>query len=80
MNQDENRTELSGSLPVELLRQTFQIRTPAGVGTAFTVEVNERQYIVTAQHLVGSVVPKVIEMRLSASGWQRGSCLGGRSS
>ena len=70
MNQDENRTELSDSLPVELLRQTFQIRTPAGVGTAFTVEVNERQYIVTAQHMVGSVVPKVIEMQLSASGWR----------
>ena len=70
MNQDENRTELSESLPVELLRQTFQIRTPAGVGTAFTVEVNERQYIVTAQHMVGSVVPKVIEMQLSASGWR----------
>ena len=70
MNQDENRTELSESLPVELLRQTFQIRTPAGVGTAFTVELNERQYIVTARHMVGSVVPKVIEMQLSASGWR----------
>ena len=70
MNQDENRTELWESLPVELLRQTFQIRTPAGGGTAFTVEVNERQYIVTAQHMVGSVAPKVIEMRSSASGWR----------
>ena len=58
------------TLPEEILRQTFRIRTPAGTGTTFTVEVDERQYIVTAHHLLGTTSPLMVEIQDSETGWR----------
>ena len=62
--------DFAGSLPEEILRQTFHIRTPAGMGTAFTVEMDERQYIVSAQHVVGATSPLMVEIQVSETGWR----------
>ena len=59
------------TIPAEILRQTFQVRVNNRTGTAFTVEVDERQYIVTAQHLLGSANPQAVEMWISADGWRQ---------
>ena len=69
---DRNVTsaDVGESLPVEFLRQTFQIRTTVGTGTAFTVEVDDRQYIVTASHVIGAVVPSVVDIQSSVAGWR----------
>ena len=61
--------DLAGTLPAELLRQTFKVRTAAGTGTAFTIEVDDRQYIVTAQHVLGSS-PVMLEMQVSNTVWK----------
>ena len=62
---------MSDTLPEEILRQTFQIRTPHGTGTAFTIEVADRQYIVTAQHVLGSASPEVLEIQVDETGWRK---------
>ena len=71
MNQEAGCTDVADTVPEEILRQTFQIRTAAGMGTAFTVEVDDRQYIVTAQHVLGSASPKIVEMQTSPAGWRQ---------
>ena len=61
--------DLAGTLPEEILRQTFHIRTTIATGTAFTVEVDGRQYIVTAQHVVGTTPPLTVEIQVSETAW-----------
>jgi hypothetical protein len=41
-----------GQVTANVLRRVLLLQTPAGVGTAFTVDVDARQYIITAKHLV----------------------------
>ena len=64
-------TDVAETFPVEILRQTFKVRTEAGLGTAFTIEMDERQYIVTAQHLLGSASPETLEIQTSPAVWRR---------
>ena len=71
MNQEAVCTDVADTMPVEILRQTFQVQTAAGTGTAFTIEVDERQYIVTAQHVFGSASPQTVEMQTSPAGWRQ---------
>ena len=71
MNQEAVWTDAADTMPVEILRQTFQVRTGAGTGTAFTVEVDGRQYIVTAQHVIGPVTLDVLDMQTSSAGWRQ---------
>ena len=71
MNQEAVWTDAADTMPVEILRQTFQVRTEAGTGTAFTVEMDGRQYIVTAQHVIGSMAPDVLDMQTSSAGWRQ---------
>ena len=71
MSEDAVWTDAADTMPVEILRQTFQVRSGAGIGTAFTVEVDGRQYIVTAQHLVGSTVPDMLDMQAGSAGWHQ---------
>ena len=71
MNQEAVWTDAADTMPVEILRQTFKVRTEAGTGTAFSVEVDGRQYIVTAQHVVGSMAPDVLDMQTSSAGWRQ---------
>ncbi len=70
MSEDAVWMDAADTMPVEILRQTFQVRSGAGTGTAFTVEVDGRQYIVTAQHLVGSTVPDVLDLQAGSAGWR----------
>ena len=69
MNQEAVWTDAADTMPVEILRQTFQVRTAEGTGTAFTVEVDGRQYIVTAQHVIGSMASGSLDMQTSSAGW-----------
>ena len=69
-NQEAVCTDVAETMPVEILRQTFQVQTAAGRGTAFTIEVDERQYIVTAEHVLGSASPQTMEMQTSPAGWR----------
>lgn len=62
---------LADTLPEEILRQTFHIRTPVGIGTAFTVEMDERQYLVTAQHVIGDASPLMVEIQVGETAWRR---------
>lgn len=41
-------------IPIDKLESVFRIDAGGGPGTAFTLEVDGKQYVVTAQHLVGS--------------------------
>ena len=69
--QEAGCTGLGDTLPAEILRQTFMIKVGSAIGTAFTVEVDERQYIVTAQHVLGSASPPMVEMKASKTGWRQ---------
>ena len=44
-----------GQVPNDVLRRTMLIRTPNGYGTAFTIDVDGRQYLITAKHGVASI-------------------------
>ena len=44
-----------GQVPDNVLRRTLLIRTLNGYGTAFTIDVDGRQYLITAKHGVASV-------------------------
>ena len=61
---------MSDTLPEAILRQTFMVRTAAGAGTAFTIEVDKRQYIVTAQHVLGSASPAMLELQVRRNVWE----------
>lgn len=39
-------------VPAQCLQRTVQVRTPSGFGTAFTIDVDRRQWLVTARHVV----------------------------
>ena len=71
MNQEAVWTDAADTMPVDILRQTFQVRTAEGTGTAFTVEVDGRQYIVTAQHVIGSMASGSLDMQTSSAGWRQ---------
>ncbi|MCY3801369.1 MAG: serine protease [Chloroflexi bacterium] len=43
-----------------ILQRTFQLRFSGSQGTCFTIDVTNRQYIVTAKHLVKSVVDQAV--------------------
>lgn len=52
-----------------ILARTFHIRTSERQGTAFTVDVNRKRYLVTAQHVVGTKPLESVEIRTN-SGWR----------
>ena len=70
MSEEAVWTDAADTMPVEILRQTFRVRSGARTGTAFTVEVDGRQYIVTAQHVVGSMTPEVLDMQTGSADWR----------
>lgn len=41
-----------------ILQRTFQIRSGKSLGTCFTIEIDGRQYIVTAKHVVASITDR----------------------
>jgi S1-C subfamily serine protease len=44
-----------GQVTGNVLARTFQIRVPEGTGSAFIIDYRDRQYIVTANHMVASM-------------------------
>ena len=44
---NETRTDIAN-----VIERTFHIRTSAGNGTAFAIEYNGQQYLVTTKHIV----------------------------
>ena len=39
------------------MERTLHIRTPANNGTAFAINVGDQQYLITAKHMVGGILP-----------------------
>ena len=39
-----------------IIERTFHIRTPIGVGTAFFIDVEDSQYLITAKHVIANAV------------------------
>ena len=67
-------------VPVNVLFNVFQIRVPGKTGTAFTMKVEGRQYLITAKHMVHDLrtdgSPQSIEVRkltesASSLRWER---------
>lgn len=44
-------------VPANILRRTFQARHNGGTGTVFTLDVQGRQYLITARHVVETLAP-----------------------
>jgi len=44
--------DADAQVPVNVIFNVFQIHTPAGYGSAFTMQVNDRQYLITAKHMI----------------------------
>ncbi len=42
-------------LPVEIVDRVFQIALSDAIGTAFSLDVDDRQYLVTARHMVQNI-------------------------
>jgi len=45
-------------VPTNILQRTFHIQYNGSTGTCFTIECDQRQYIVTAAHVVKGISPK----------------------
>lgn len=55
-------------VPINILARVFTIRVAGEQGSAFTIEVDKRQYLVTARHLFDSgPTPKEIEINRNSS-------------
>jgi S1-C subfamily serine protease len=55
------------------LQRTFHIRFKGQSGTAFTIDVDDRQYLVTARHIVNEAGPVNIEI-YNGSTWRPITC------
>ena len=44
-------------VPSNILQRVFNLRMDSRIGTGFTIEVDNRQYLITAKHVVGSSAP-----------------------
>ena len=53
-----------GPVTTNILLRVFPVRIGARGGTAFTVEIEDRQYIVTAKHVLEGELPATVEVEL----------------
>ena len=53
-----------GPVTTNILLRVFPVQIGARGGTAFTVEIENRQYIVTAKHVLEGVVPATVDVEL----------------
>ena len=53
-----------GPVTTNILLRVFPVRIGAKRGTAFTVEIENRQYIVTAKHVLEGELPATVEVEL----------------
>jgi S1-C subfamily serine protease len=64
------RTSMATMVPANVLTRVFQLRYKGGLATAFTIEVDGKQYLVTARHAVIGIAAKdVVELRRETD-WQ----------
>ena len=58
-------------LTVNVLYRVFPIRIGTEVGTAFTLEVGDEQYIVTAGHLLRGATPTEVDVKIALAEWAK---------
>ncbi|MYA09785.1 MAG: trypsin-like peptidase domain-containing protein [Holophagales bacterium] len=58
-------------LTVNVLYRVFPIRIGTDVGSAFTLEIGDEQYIVTAGHLLKGPAPTEVEVKIAREEWVR---------
>jgi hypothetical protein len=61
----------SAQVTSNALLRTLEIKAPSGTGTAFTIDVDHRQYLITAKHVISPVqngVQSIIQIR-HKDGW-----------
>ena len=56
-------------VPSDIIQRTFHIAHDGGTGTAFTIEVGDLQYIVTAAHVVEGLEPDTRLSVMYQGGW-----------
>lgn len=56
-----------------IIHRTFRIKCGESVGTAFAIDVENRQYVVTAKHVVEGASPSFLELHKSGR-WERVPC------
>ena len=54
----------------EILRKVIHIRSASGSGTALTIEVDAKQYVLTAAHLVDTVANGTLEVQEARDAWR----------
>lgn len=54
---------------LNILTRTFRIKAGHAPGTAFTLDLGTKQYLVTAQHVVGTTALKSVEIETN-TGWE----------
>ena len=54
----------------EILRKVIHIRSGSGSGTALTIEVDAKQYILTAAHLVDKIANATLEVQEGRDAWR----------
>jgi len=57
------------SVPFGLLSRVFQLSYDGKAGTCFVVDLDERQYVVTARHLVPGIKTNDVVQILQTNGW-----------
>jgi S1-C subfamily serine protease len=43
-------------ITTNVIQRTFHVRTGDSIGTCFTVDIDEKQYIVTAKHVASDII------------------------
>ena len=54
---------LSQVIPANVINRVLNIRVGQKIGTAFTVEVDQRQYLITARHIIGENAVRHVMVR-----------------
>jgi hypothetical protein len=58
------------TVPFGLLRRVFEISYAGKAGTCFAVDVDGRQYVVTARHVVPNIKSNDVVRVYQTNGWQ----------
>jgi len=59
----------AGAVTANVLQRVFSLRTTEGTGTCFTIEVDDRQYLITAKHMLNAADPSTTVEILRNKEW-----------
>jgi len=59
----------AGEVTANILQRVFSLRTSQGTGTSFTIEVDDRQYLITARHMLNAADPSTTVEILRDKEW-----------